>query len=523
MVLSELEKQRLKNIERNKKALQEFQLREASNLAFEEGKSNKGSQNNATLGVSSSKSKRKANVDPPPRRIRNLRKHGINEEDRKKYLDTPVSDSAKPDKQAENTRKEGELKAKDLIQNQQFDQALAVMQQFREISAGDLFDSDAPVKNKDIGELRSKMLDLVADERNIKIIPERITTMCFHPSESKTIVFAGDKVGNVSLWDASMEEDKGLISFNFHSRNITNIVFDRNESQKVFTSSHDQSIRVLDLEHQKSSEICVLDGDESNGITDCHISGNTMYYSTLSGLLGRQDLREKPSIKHKTLTLSAKKIGGFSINPANDFQIATASLDRTMKIWDLRNPPAADYDYDYSALITGVYNSRLSISSTSWNNANQIVCNGYDNTINIFDVDNLLDTPIVKTELSLEPKVEKDSEPSIEEIQPEASYVSLEPKVRLQHNCQTGRWVTILKSRWQEMPKDGINKFIIGNMSRFADAFVGNGEQVAHLSTDQMTAVPAACSFHRSENWVVGGNSSGKVYLWTNEKLTDTQ
>ena len=37
------------------------------------------------------------------------------------------------------------------------------------------------------------------------------------------------------------------------------------------------------------------------------------------------------------LRLHDKKIGGFAVNPNTNYQITTASLDRTLRIWDLRN------------------------------------------------------------------------------------------------------------------------------------------------------------------------------------------
>lgn len=493
MAVSELERKRLESIERNKRALQEFQLREAAHLAFGDKKEEKPA--GPKLGVSKKKTRKPAQ----PVRVRNLRRHGISEEDKKKYLD--VGDPGPTPQEVKlrtESRKEGELRAKDLIEDAQYEKALEVMQQFRDMSAGDLFNYSADRKpNVPDGDgvegLRHEMSLLRADDRNIKVVPERITTMTFHPSNLKRIVFAGDKVGNLGLWDADRESDEGLVSFSFHTRNVTNVVVDYSHAEKVYTSSHDQSIRVLDLQSQVSSEVCVLDGGEEMGITDFHFAHNygLIYYTTLSGLLGRHDVRTRPK-KFEPLVLSLKKIGGFAVNPSKDYEIATGSLDRTMKIFDLRMPPAAESDY--GALVTAVYNSRLSVSSTSWNSANQIVCNGYDNTVNIFDMDNVAEL-IIGEQDGKEPE--------------------LKPSVTLQHNCQTGRWVSILKARWQEAPRDGIQKFVIGNMKRFADVFIGSGAQVAHLDSDQMTAVPAVAQLHRTENWVTGGNSSGKVYLWT--------
>ncbi len=74
--------------------------------------------------------------------------------------------------------------------------------------------------------------------------------------------------------------------------------------------------------------------------------------------------------------------------------------------------------------------------------------------------------------------------------------------------------MTILKPQWQERPSDGIQKFVIGNMNRFVDVFSSDGEQLAQLSGEGITAVPAVAQFHPTQDWVAGGTASGKLCLW---------
>lgn len=90
----------------------------------------------------------------------------------------------------------------------------------------------------------------------------------------------------------------------------------------------------------------------------------------------------------------------------------------------------------------------------------------------------------------------------------------MEPATIVRHNNQTGRWVTILKPKWQAAPRDNIQKFVIGNMNRFVDVFAADGEQLAQLDGEEITAVPAVAHFHPTMDWVAGGNSSGKLTLW---------
>lgn len=52
-------------------------------------------------------------------------------------------------------------------------------------------------------------------------------------------------------------------------------------------------------------------------------------------------------------------------------------------------------------------------------------------------------------------------------------------------------------------------------MNRFLDIYTENGEQLAQLSDDSITAVPAVAQFHPTQDWVAGGTGSGKLALFT--------
>lgn len=499
-MVSDLERQRQENIERNQRALREFQLKEAANSAF----GDKLPSSHKATGKSLGAKKRKKRFDTPeiPRRVRNLRRHAISDEDRRvseaidKNGDALTTAPAAQQDSRDQARKEGELQLQDLLGKGDWNQALGVMQSMGgKVSQADLFKPDSDVSDKQVAGLRHELGNLVADDRDIKVVPERITSIAFHPSPEKTIVFAGDKMGEVGVWDAGLPQDEGLVNFKFHTRGVATITVDPENTARVYTGSYDGSVRMLDLQAQKSTEALVYEPDVDAGISDFSlVNTNMIYYTTLTGQFGTHDLREKPSVA-SSIRLSEKKIGGFSVNPLNTNHVATASLDRTLKVWDIRKPYqiSDDETEPMGAFLCGTYHSRLSVSASSWNTSGQIVCNGYDNTINVFNLG--------------EQDYGKDGN------------IVLEPSFRLQHNCQTGRWVSILKARWQERPKDGVQKFVIGNMTRYADVFAGSGHQLAHVDAEHMTAVPAVSQFHRSENWLCGGNASGKVYLWTNERV----
>lgn len=340
---------------------------------------------------------------------------------------------------------------------------------------------------------------------DIKITPQRVYALGFHPTEDKPVVFAGDKEGAMGIFDGSQtipeidDDDEGadipdpvISAFKTHARTITSFVFPRADANSVYTSSYDSSVRRMDLEKGTSVQIYApSDVNVDMPISTLEMADtepNLIYFSTLDGSLGRYDVRDPSS--EEIWQLSENKIGGFSLHPLQPHLIATASLDRTMKVWDLRKISGKG-DLRHPALL-GEHQSRLSVSHASWSAGGHVATSSYDDTIKIYDFS---DSSSWKSGYDIPAK-------------------SMEPVRRVPHNNQTGRWVTILKPQWQKRPRDGIQKFVIGNMNRFVDVFASDGSQLAQLDGEGITAVPAVAHCHPTLDWVAGANGSGKLCLW---------
>ncbi|KAK6201595.1 WD repeat-containing protein [Scheffersomyces amazonensis] len=396
-------------------------------------------------------------------------------------------------------------------------------------SAGDFYEElrKVPINNdKDIEIKRKEFDNLKIYERfdplDIKLAHYRITSINFHPSTTDRVVMAGDTNGNVGIWavDSNKEADEPLVSIlKPHGKSISKILTPVQSPSKIYTSSYDGSVRQLDLNKLESSELAYLNdpiesGDYALGISDinqCRDNPHILYMTTLSGNFYRYDTRTKfksPGMKD-LLRLHDKKIGAFTINPNASYQIATASLDRSLRIWDLRNTSKlnaswSEYENQVSPHLYGKYISRLSVSTVDWNLDNRLVCNGYDDSINLFDFSGSEKNSTPITKWSTKYTVSKS---------PEIDTADFKPFNKIRHNCQTGRWVSILKARWQYSPQDGVQKFIIANMNRGLDIYDQKGQILAHLS-DSVGAVPAVCTLHPTQNWAVGGSASGKIYLF---------
>jgi WD repeat-containing protein 76 len=329
--------------------------------------------------------------------------------------------------------------------------------------------------------------------------------MAFHPMENKPLIFGGDKEGTMGFFDASQDgpsqneddddedvevADPDVKALKTHSRTITSFIFSPTDMGSVYTGSYDSSIRKFDIEEGKSMQIFApADAGEDLPISALDMpkdDSNLLLFSTLHGSLGRHDIRT-PTSEADIWSVCEQKIGGFSLHPLQSHLVATASLDRTVKIWDLRKISGKG-DTRHPALL-GEHDSRLSVSHASWSVGGSLATSSYDDTVKIYDF------------------------PDAGAWKP-GQAVEMKPAHIIRHNNQTGRWVTILKPQWQRQPGDGIQKFVIGNMNRFVDVFAANGEQLAQLDGDGISAVPAVAHFHPSLNWVAGGTASGKLCLW---------
>ncbi|KAJ7685238.1 WD40-repeat-containing domain protein [Mycena polygramma] len=567
---SEYELERERNIARNKALLEQLQLKQAvQNLVPVKTKATKSQ----AKPIQSAKAKRpREEVQEGPRRqSARLRKDAIDpnespskrqrreaeyEERRAAQAEAQLEaeEKARLAKRARHT----DLDLATLAENEEEADIVSlsaalqnVSQNRRHLRDEDAFQSDDETEEENlVAELRDKLQDLTVVSR-AKVTQNRVYSAAYHPDVTKDLIFFGDKHGQLGIWDAQApveevaDEDGDVAptgdqeggkywSLQLHwpatsKSSISCVKIDPTDAHNIYTSSYDCTIRSLSFTSGVSTEIFSIEDVLISSI-DLTPSGHEMWISDALGGVWHRDLRQDKSTTIR-YGLSDQKIGCVSVNPTRPNFLLTASNNRSLKIWDVRKlqtlslhmsdqalptpPPsspggpflapvgAVSTDVD-SEVVTDFVNSKRgkgclrgewrhdkSVSSAYWDpRGRSIVSTSYDDTLRLWDIEH------AKFESS-------------------APFPSSRPFSRIRHNCQTGKWLTILRAQWSPNA-DVYPHFTIGNMDHSLDIFSCKGELIAKLSDpSKISAVQAVtCSHPSLLERAVSGNASGRCVLW---------
>ncbi|KAF8798064.1 WD40 repeat-like protein [Phlegmacium glaucopus] len=408
-----------------------------------------------------------------------------------------------------------------------------------------VFDDDSEHQSA-VKILRAQVQGLKVISR-AKVTMNRVYSVAYHPEVSKDLIFFGDKHGQLGIWDARAppdeagDDDSDIAPENREGgkywrlqlhwpaspkSSISNIKLDPIDAHNVYTSSYDCTVRSLSFVSGTSKEVYATEDVLITSI-DLPPSGQEMWIADGAGGVTHLDLREDKSVTRRYLFSNAK-IGSVSVNPTRPIFLLTASNSRFIKVWDVRklnkispSPLAGsdstenedsnirrtlDFDLDVvenfvesakgKGTLRGEYEHKKSASSAFWDpRGRQIVSTSYDDTLRLWD----LDSQLFKTQ---------------------GTFPELKPFCRMKHNCQTGKWLTILRAQWSPNP-DAYPHFTVGNMDHSLDIYSSKGDLVTQLrDRTRVSAVQAVtCSHPHIVERAVSGNASGRCVLWAPEPL----
>jgi hypothetical protein len=322
----------------------------------------------------------------------------------------------------------------------------------------------------------------VSEEDIAKLVPERIFSMEMHPSSTKLLIAAGDTWGRVGLWDVDAGEDAPVATFEPHTRPVAGLRVLPNAPHQLLSCSHDGAIRCLNLEGGAACSFVEVyrspedkDGDypSLHGLSRTVGEGGALAVCRSDGMAVLLDPRVAPSAG-VTAPLHDKKLFSLDFSPTRPWLLASASLDRTVAVWDVRkispkkNKPLATMEHGLS-----VTAARFSPRGTRL----LTTCN--DDMLRVF----------------------------------EGGESTWDLARAVKHNNHTGRYLTPFQAEWQ---RDSDEMFLSGSLEhpRGIDVFRVDGAPMERLEDDNVSAVISLVACHPTHNVLAGSNASGKVYLW---------
>ncbi|EQC28232.1 hypothetical protein SDRG_14056 [Saprolegnia diclina VS20] len=304
-----------------------------------------------------------------------------------------------------------------------------------------------------------------------KVTPSRIYAIACHPSLAKDHILSAiaDVDGNVALWsvplDRDSSDDNTIVTWRPHKQAISSIHF---EADTLLTSAFDGSIQQYDLVTQARTDVfhtdvalTYVDISEPNALLTCDEAGHVFSIDRRA--------RGKPT----SWTLHEKKINTVHRQPGSTHSFATASLDRTVCLWDARQPSTPLVTLPHHRSINCAYFSP---------NGEWLVTVGQDDYVHLYSMPATSD----------------------------------KPTTRFVHNNQTGRWLTKFHAHWD--PKcSATPRYVLGSnqQPRCIEIFGARTKQpLQRLDDDLCRSVFSMNTFHPSIDVIVSGNSSGRAMVW---------
>lgn len=325
--------------------------------------------------------------------------------------------------------------------------------------------------------------ELVLTPANVrKVVPDRILGVRVLPLVDRTVVAAGNKLGNIGFWDVDgMVEDEagngadGVFEYLPHRGPVPAIVAHPAAPQKIYSCSYEGEICLMDLEKESFNMIQLCDYPVYS-LCQAPDSPSCLYFGDGNGELKLLD--ERMGKVSTTWDSHDNTINSIDFHPEKEHMLATSSTDRTARIWDLRRLKRKKEES------LKVLKHNRSVQSAYFSpRGHMLATTSLDDTVRVFCGDDFDRSHIIK------------------------------------HNNQTGRWISTFKAIWGWNDSD----LFIGNMKRAIDIISvgGNDSSLsasnsACLESEHMTAIPCRLSAHPYKvGHLACASSGGKVFFWT--------
>ncbi|KAJ1442007.1 WD40-repeat-containing domain protein [Ochromonadaceae sp. CCMP2298] len=352
-----------------------------------------------------------------------------------------------------------------------------------------------------IEEYRRQLASLTCDDTDIaKLTANRVACTYIHPSESKLLIAAGDKTGELGLWDvdkAAASEVQAVYKYKPHVSSLCQILGSPARPGSMYTVSYDGTIRYLDF---AKDQICECfrapENKEDMFFTDACFRQDhpdCLFVSSSDSFVALLDLRAG-KYQWRREAYSGYKINSVQQHPTDPNAIITAEKS-VISIYDLRKGGATQA---LQATTNLTLHSKSNNAAYVSPDGQYLVSVSQDNTIRTWSD-------------FMSPKVA----PAC---------------VVRNHDNHTGRWLSTLKPVF--LPQQP-HCYLTGSMSqprrmevfsivsqgssKSSQSSGGGGFSVDLLTELQSEYAASVCSrnaVHPTLDVIVGGNSSGRVHVF---------
>ncbi|XP_055990191.1 DNA damage-binding protein 2 isoform X1 [Sorex fumeus] len=161
----------------------------------------------------------------------------------------------------------------------------------------------------------------------------RATALAWHPAHPN-ILAVGSKGGDIFLWNVRLKNKPTFLKGIGAGGSITGMKFNPLNHNQLFTSSMEGTTRLQDF---KGNTIRVFTSSSSCNVWFCSLDVSARSHVVVTGdNMGNVSLLTTDGKELWNLKMHKKKVSHVALNPCCDWVLATASVDQTVKIWDLR-------------------------------------------------------------------------------------------------------------------------------------------------------------------------------------------
>ncbi|NXL36575.1 WDR76 protein, partial [Glaucidium brasilianum] len=317
------------------------------------------------------------------------------------------------------------------------------------------------------------LTSMVLSEENVrKVVKYRVCSMAIHPSESVLLVAAGDKSGQIGLWNVNCKSEEGTHVFVPHSDLVSCMHFSPFNPAHLLSLSN-KSLRCGDVTQAVFDEICR--SEESLSSFDfLEDNASTAIVGHWGGNVAIVDRRTPGTSSELSANIGFKRLRTVHVHPVKkQYFVAAGSLD--VCIYDVRYLKSHG-----NTSVSSLEGHTKSVASAFFSpvTGNRVVTVCADDKLRSISL-------------------------------------FLCPCLFLRsHNNNTGRWLSRFQAIWDPKREDC---FVVGSMvqPRQIEVFQDTGKLLHSFSNlNYLSSVCSINVIHPTKNVLVGGNSSGRLHVF---------